>query len=89
MRVLNIGGFLILEQEAKGEYEVNFNGTGLATFIVKTLEISGVPPFGVTFPDVTIESFSFVVNRPLNEIQFIGRSILVGFGVIRGVARRQ
>ena len=88
VRTLNLGGQVLL-QTIKGAYEVNPDGTGVARLEVSTLFDGAEIPFSV-------ETFSFVINSPRNELQFVSTSITDPVGgdldtllVTRGVARRQ
>jgi hypothetical protein len=74
-RTFNFGGAVILKQVAKGEYQVNPDGTGTARFEVTTQEVIGSLPPGVQLPGTAIETFTFVINQD-NELQFIGTGLL-------------
>lgn len=95
-RTLNFGGLVILEQVASGTYQVNPDGTGTFQVEVTTVNVIGTPPPGVVLPPSTLETFSFVLNQPENEAQFIGTGVFdpaTGTPLLapslRGVARRQ
>ena len=95
-RTLNLGGFVVLEQESSGTYAVQPNGTVTSAFEVRTVKAMGSPPPGVDLPATTLETFSAVINQPLEEIQFIATGILnpetqapLAAVTARGVARRQ
>jgi len=75
-RTFNFGGAVILKQTAEGEYQINPDGTGTARFVVTTQEVIGTPPPGVGLPGKAIETFSFVLTQPANELQFIGTGLL-------------
>jgi hypothetical protein len=96
VRTFNFGGAVILEQVAEGEYQVNADGTGTATFTVTTINVTGTLPPGVQLPATAIETFSFVINEPDNEVQFIGTGFLdpasgqpLAAVTVRGVVRPQ
>ncbi len=89
VRSLNVGGS-VQEEVFTGTYTVNENGTGELT-----VHVDIVLPDGSTVP-ATTETGRFVINRPHNELQFIGTSIKGPAGedlglllVTRGVARQQ
>jgi hypothetical protein len=75
VRTFNFGGAVILKQVAKGEYQVNPDGTGSARFEVTTQEVIGTLPPGVQLPGTAIETFAFVLTQP-NELLFIGTGML-------------
>jgi hypothetical protein len=75
VRTFNFGGAVILKQVAKGEYQVNPDGTGSAKFVVATTEVIGTLPPGVQLPATTLETFSFVLTQS-NELQFIGTGLM-------------
>ena len=64
VRVVNLGGSLVLRQEGFGSYWVNPDGTGSAEFTVITVD----PPD--TFPDST-ETFDFTITGNRRKLQFI------------------
>ena len=95
-RTFNFGGAVILKQIAKGEYQVNPDGTGTARFEVTTQEVIGSLPPGVQLPATAVETFSFVLTQPDNELQFIGTGLLdkdtgqpLAAVTVRGVLRGQ
>lgn len=89
VRILNQGG-TVIEQVLTGTYTVSPDGTGEIT-----VHASNLLADGTTVP-ATIETASFVINQPNNELQLIGTSIIGPTGedlglllTTRGVARMQ
>jgi hypothetical protein len=76
VRTFNFGGAVVLQQVAEGEYQVNPDGTGTARFVVTTQSYTGSIPPGVNLPPVAVETFSFVLTGPDNDLQFIGTGLL-------------
>lgn len=89
IRTLSIGG-KVEQAKARGVYAVNPDGTGIAEFLVKTIDSDGM------VVSRQLERFRFVLIKNANVIQFIGVEIRgphdedIGVGVVvRGEAQRQ
>jgi hypothetical protein len=96
VRTFNFGGAVVLQQIAEGEYQVNPDGTGTARFVVTTQGMTGSPPPGVNLPPIAVETFSFVLTGPDNDLQFIGTGLLdkdtgqpLAAVTVHGVLRKQ
>ena len=77
-RILNLGGAVILQQAAEGTYQVHPDGTGTASFVVSLTSPTTIlfePPYPLALPPVTLETFSFVIDAPTKDLEFIGTSI--------------
>ncbi len=78
IRTLSLGGAVILQQTASGTYQVRPDGTGTASYMVSLAAPPTIlfePPFPLSLPPVTMETFSFVIDAATNEIEFIAMSI--------------
>jgi hypothetical protein len=78
IRTLSLGGAVILQQTATGTYQVHPDGRGTASYVVSLIAPPTIffePPFPLSLPPMTLESFSFVIDAATNKIEFIGTSI--------------
>lgn len=77
VRIVNVGGGLVLRQEGFGTYSVNPDGTGSAEFTVMTVD----PP--EAFPDTT-ETFFFTIAGNRRKAQFVSTtpgSVAMGLAI--------